>query len=423
MRGHLTGLWRHPEFLKLWAGQTTSAFGTMISTIALPLTAVLALDATPVEMGLLQAAALVPGFLVGLLAGVWVDRLRRRPIMLGADLGRAALLGSVPAAAALGLLRIEQLYGVAFLAGVLTVFFDVSSQSFLPSLVRREELVGGNSTLTASASVAEVAGFGFGGALVQALTAPIAVLVDAISFLLSALSLALIRTPEPTSTLTPERPSAAREIGEGLRLVRDNPLLRAVAGATATFSFFQYMLGAVFLLYVTRELGIEPVLQGVLYAIGGVSSFFGALLAGRAAARWGLGRTLFVTLLVSGLGNLCVGLAGGPIVVVLTFLVLAQLVGDGAETAYTVNQVSLRQAITPAQLQGRMNASIRFVGWSAMLLGTLVGGLLGELIGLRATIFVGAFGTTLAALWVLLSPLRRLHGSPALMAEASLEAP
>ena len=412
MRGQFSGLWRHPDFLKLWAGQTASAFGTLISAIALPLTAVLALDATPLEMGLLRAAALGPGFLVGLLAGVWVDRLRRRPIMIGADLGRAALLGSVPGAAVLGLLRIEQLYIVAFLAGVLTVFFEVAYHSHLPSLVRRDELVEANSKVTASASVAEVAGFGLGGALVQVLTAPIAVLVDAGSFLLSALSLAFIRAPEPTPTPAADRPGALHEIGEGLRLVLDSPLLRPIAGAAATLGFFQYLLGAVYLLYVTRELEIEPIVQGALYAIGGLSSLLGALVAGRAARCWGLGPTLLVGLLLSGIGNLCVPLAGGPILVVLTFLVLAQVVGDGAETAYTVNQVSLRQAITPERLQGRMNASIRFVSWGAMVLGTLVGGALGETIGLRATLVVGASGTILAALWIFLSPLRTLRSTP-----------
>lgn len=419
MHVRLTGLWRHPEFLKLWAGQTVSAFGTLVSGVALPLTAVLVLEASAFEMGLLKAAALVPGFLVGLLAGVWVDRLLRRPIMIGADLGRAALFGSVPVAAALGLLRIEQLYLVAFLAGVLTVFFDVAYQAFLPSLVRREDLVEGNSKLNASASVAEVAGFGLGGAMVQVLTAPIAVLADAISFLISALSLGLIRTPEPPPERVAGRPSAAREIGEGLRLVWDDPYLRPIAGAAVTHSFFQYLLGAGYILYVTRELEIEPLVQGLLYAIGGASSFFGAVIAGRVAERWGLGRTLFIGLLVSGVGNLFVPLASGSGLVVLTFLILAQIVGDGAETAYTVNQVSLRQAITPDRLQGRMNASIRFVGWGAMLVGTLLGGVLGEVIGLRSTLFIGAGGTLLTALWVLLSPLRTLHAAPGPVSEAS----
>jgi MFS family permease len=409
----LTGLWRHPEFLKLWTGQSISLFGTLISGVALPLTAVLVLDATAFEMGLLRAARLAPGFLFGLLAGVWVDRLRRRPLMIGSDLGRAALLGSIPVAATLGMLRVEQLYVVAFLAGALTVVFDVAVQSYLPTVLTREELLEGNSKLEASGSVAEVAGLGLAGALVQVLTAPIAVAVDAVSFLVSALSLALIRTPEPRPRPTAEGPSVRREIGEGLRIVLGDPILRAIAGATITVTAFWEVIGAVFFLYVTRELGIEPILQGALYAIGGVSSLLGALLVGRSVERWGRGRTMLWALLLGGIGNLCIPLAGGPITLAVAFLAAQQVLADGAITAFNINEVSLRQAITPAELLGRVNATIRFVGWTAMLAGALIGGILGDTIGLRPTLLVGALGTMLAALWVLFSPLRRLRSQPA----------
>jgi MFS family permease len=409
MQIRFTGLWRHPDFMKLWAGHTVSEFGTMISLLALPFTAVIFLEASPFEMGLLRASALVPGFLLALLAGVWVDRLRRRPLMIWADLGRAALLVTIPAAAAVGLLRIEQLCVVALLAGALTVLFEIASHSYLPSIVRREELVEGNSKLQASASVAEVAGFGLAGALVQVLTAPIAIVIDAVSFLASALSVALIRKAEPAPPVPERGPSMVREVGEGLRLVIGNPLLAPIAGAAATLGLAQALLGAVFLIFVTRELELAPALQGLIYAIGGISSFVGALLAGRIAGRWGTGPTLLGALVLGALGTLCLPLAGGPLFLVLALLVAQQLLGDGAVTAYQINVVSLRQAITPDRVLGRIGATLRFIDGASMLLGSLIGGLLGELVGLRATLFLAVAVGSAAALWVLLSPLRKVR--------------
>lgn len=408
----LTGLWRHPEFLKLWAGQTISLFGTLIGRLALPFAAVLVLNAGPFEMGLLRAASLIPGFLVGLVAGVWVDRLRRRPILIWTDLGRAALFATIPLAAALDALRIEQLYLVTFLAGVLTVFFEVAYLSYLPVVVRRDQLVEGNSKLQASGSVAEVAGFGIAGALVQLLTAPVAILVDVVSFLASAVSLMLIRTPEPKPADTAESGSVVGEIREGLALVFGNPLLRGIALVAFILNLFQELQGAVYILFVTRELGIDPALQGVLYGLGGVSSLLGALIAGPAAARFGIGPSVVGGLLLGSLGNLCTALAGGPLPLVLALLAAQQLLADGAITVYLINQISLRQAITPHQLQGRMNASIRFLGWTAMLIGAIAGGLLGEAIGLRPTLFVAITGSVLAGLSLLGTPLSRLRHQP-----------
>jgi MFS family permease len=404
-----TGLWRHPDFMKLWAGQTVSEFGTMVSLLALPFTAVIFLEASPFEMGLLRASALIPGFLLALLAGVWVDRLRRRPLMIWADLGRAALLVTIPAAAAVGLLRIEQLYVVALLAGTLTVLFEIASHSFLPSIVRRETLVEANSKLQASASVAEVAGFGLAGVLVQALTAPVAIVIDAVSFLASALSVGLIRKAEPEPQVPKSGPSVVREVGEGLRLVIGNPFLAPIAGAAATLGLAQAIVGAVSLIFVTRELQLAPTLQGLIYAIGGISSFVGAVLAGRAARRWGTGPTLLGALVLAGLGTLCLPLAEGPLFLVLVLLIAQQLLGDGAVTAYQINVVSLRQAITPDRLLGRIGATFRFIDGASMLFGSLVGGLLGELVGLRATLFVAGTTGAAAALWILLSPAGKVR--------------
>lgn len=413
----LKGLWRHPDFLKLWAGQTISVFGSLITTFALPVTAILLLKATPLQITLLSAAEYAPGLLVSFFAGAWVDRLRRRPILIAADLGRAALLGSIPAAALLGALHIEQLYIVALLVSVLAVFFDVAYLSYLPTLVRREELLEGNSKLQASASVAEVAGFGLSGVLVQALTAPVAILIDAVSFVVSACSVAIIRRAEPAPAPSEEQHNAWREIGQGVKLLLGNPILRASAGASGTFNLFRNMVGVVIMLFFLRELNLPPVILGPLFALGGISAFLGALLAERLTRRWGVGRSLLSGLLLSGLATLLIPLAAGPLLVVLGLLAASQLFGDGAATIYEINQTSLIQAMVPDRVQGRINASKRFIEWAAMLLGLLVGGLLGQTIGLRPTLFVAATGGLLSGLWLLFSPVRRLHDYPALEEE------
>jgi MFS family permease len=420
-------LWQNREFLKLWSGQTISVFGSLIGRTALPFTAVLVLNATPFQMALLSAADLVSGLLVGLLAGVWVDRLRRRPVLIAADLGRAVLLGTIPAAALLGVLHVEQLYVIAFLVGVLTMFFDVAYHSYLPSLVRREELVEGNSKLTASASVAEVGGFGLSGWLVQWFTAPIAVLIDAVSFLFSALFVGLIRTPErnaarlsfETPTPAGERQNVWQEMAEGAVAVARDPVLRALAGSAMILALFGPMIGTLILLFTTRELGLRPGIQGMIFAVGGVTSLLGALATGRVTRRLGVGRAMVYGLLLSSLGTFCIPLAHGATVAAVLLLVINQLVTDPSHTVYEINQVSLRQAITPDRLLGRVNASIRFVGLAAMLLGTLLGGLLGQTIGLRPTLVIGSCGGLLAALWLALSPVRLLERAPASVTETA----
>ncbi|MBI4640198.1 MAG: MFS transporter, partial [Candidatus Tectomicrobia bacterium] len=262
MSSQSAGLLHHPGFMKLWIGQTISQFGSKITRTALPLTAVLVLEATPVQMGLLAALGSAPVLVVGLLAGVWVDRLRRRPILIAADLGRAVLLGLIPVSALLGLLRIEQLYIAALLVGILTVFFDVAYQSFLPSLVDREQIVEGNSKLGVSDSVTEIGGPALAGGLIQLVSAPITILLDAFSFLFSALFVGLIDISEPLPTPSEQRKSVWRDVVEGLRVVLGNPLLRAIAGSSSTFNFFGGFFGALYGLYAIRELGIEPAILG-----------------------------------------------------------------------------------------------------------------------------------------------------------------
>jgi len=407
--GRFTGLWRHPDFLKLWAGESISLIGSQITLLALPLAAVLTLNATAAQTGLLRTAAFAPFLLVGLFAGVWVDRMRRRPILIAADIGRALLLGSIPAAAALDLLYIEQLYLIAFLAGILTVFFDVAYQAFLPSLVRRDQLLEGNSKLEVSNSVAFVAGPGLAGGLVQLLTAAGAIALDAVSYLLSALFLSSIRTPEPVAVATRERRGVRAEIAEGLRVVVGNPLLRGIAGCTSTSNFFGSMVQAVFVLYATRELGLSAGALGLVLGAAGVGALGGALLAGWAARRFGLGRAMIGGILLAEVPWLALPLAGGPPEAATIVLGAAWFLGGLLGPIYNLNQVSLRQSITPHRLQGRMNATMRFLVWGSIPLGALLGGALGEILGVRATIAIGAAGGLLSVFWLLSSPVRLLR--------------
>lgn len=405
MASRFTGLWRNADFVRLWAGQTVSVFGSMIGGSALSFTAILALKATPIQMALLGVAQLLPGFLVGLVAGVWVDRLRRRPVMVAADLGRALLLASIPAAALLGLLRVEQLYLVAFLAGVLTLFFDVVYQSYLPTLVRSEQLVEGNSKLSASASVAEASGFSAAGWLVQLFTAPMAILIDALSFLASALLLTRIRTPEALPAPPEFREGFRREVSEGLAALRESPVLVRLTASSVLLELSTRVVGTVIVLFMVRDLGFSPGVLGLIWAVGGVTSLLGALAAAPAARRLGAGRTMVLSLVMVGLGSLFVPLATGPNLVGGLLLVANQLVTDPAWTLYDIHQVSLRQQIAPERLLGRVNASVRFLGMTANLVGAVVGGLLGGWIGLRTTIVVGSLGAMLAAVPLAASPV------------------
>jgi predicted MFS family arabinose efflux permease len=398
------GLWRQPDFLKLWAGQAISEIGSRISRTAVPLTAVLVLGASEFQMGILSGAGAATILIFGLFAGAWADRLRRRPILIAADLGRAAVLGSIPLAAALGRLTIGHLYVVAAAAGVLTVLFDVAYQAYLPSLVERENLLEGNSKLAMSGAVAEVAGPGLTGVLVEWITAPMAILFDAVSFLFSALSVWLIRKPERRPEHRPE-PHIGREIGEGLRAAWSDPLLRALAARTITAAFFLGFPSSLYVLFVMRDLGLRAALLGVIIAVGGAGSLIGAWFAEGLARRFGSGRTLIGSAAVIGAAGLLVPLAHGSAAAAAAFLIAAQL-GDVAWPVYTINETSLRQAVTPDRLLGRVNSAMHLLFWGVLSAGALAGGAFAQAIGMRATLALGAVGVLLSALWLVFSPVR-----------------
>jgi MFS family permease len=410
MQHPLTGLWRNADFVKLWIGQTISNAGSGITSVALPLTAVLALSATPAQMGILNALDGVAVLLIGLLAGVWVDRLRRRPVLIATDLGRALLLGSIPLAAFLHVLRIEQLYIVGALTGILTTFFNVADESFLPELIPQQDLVEGNSKLGASDSLAEITGPAVAGPLVQVVGGPLAILFDAVSFLCSALCIGLIGKPESPPLRSEQQQGFWPEITEGVRLIMGNPLLRALAGSASIFNFFGNFIGVLYILYIIRELGIAPIFVGFLIAMGGISALIGALVAQRVVQRLGLGPTIGVALFIYGVTGLLTPLAHGPVVLALSLLFLAQL-GDASVSIYFIAEISLRQAIIPNHLLGRVNSSMQFLTRGLGPLGALLAGILGGVLGVRLTLLIGVLGVTASGLWLLFSPVRKHTGS------------
>jgi len=404
----LDGLWRHPDFLKLWAGHTVSLAGSLVGRFALPLVAIISLDASPGQVALIRMADALPGVVIALFAGVWVDRLRRRPLMIWTDIGRALLLVSVPLAALLGVLSLGQLLVVVLAAGALTALFEVANRSYLPTVISREHLVEGNSKIQAAGSVVEVGAFGFAGLLVQVLTAPGAILLDAISFVVSALCLGAIKAPEPTPEREEHEQSMLVAIREGLRLVVHDPVLRAIAGARATHELFLFVWVSMLLVFLIRDLEMEPVVFGVLFAIGGVASFFGALAAGPVERRFGLGTTLIASLAITAVSLVLAPLANGPFWLVV-LLVGAPQLADATATIFNVHEESLIQESVSDRALGRVTASMRFVSWSAMLLGTILGGVLGETVGPRLTMLIGAVGTLPAVLWLVWSPVRGLR--------------
>ena len=413
MRIRFDGLWRHPDFVRLWTGQTISVFGSLITGTAIPFTAILLLDASPLQVALLAASNHVPGLIFGVAAGVWVDRLRRRPVMIAADLGRAVLVVTIPIAYAFDALTIEHLYAVALGAGVLTIFFDVAYQSYVPTLVSREELVEGNSKLAATASVSEFAGFSVSGWLVQVFSGPIAMLVDAASFVVSAVFLRSIRTPEPPPPPPEDRVSALAEAAEGMRTVARHPLLRSLAVATPLAAFGTGMFFATYMIFVTRGLGFNPGVLGVIFGLGGISSLIGATFAGPAARRFGAGPAMIAGLAMMGISMLFIPIASGAGILAAGLLIAQQISGDGMFMVADINATSLRQSIAPERMLGRVNAFNRMLDLGFTLAGILIGGAIGQTIGLRPALYIGAGSMIAAAAWLVLSPVRGLTAPPA----------
>jgi MFS family permease len=397
-------------FRWLWTGQTASVFGTAVSGLAIPTIAIVALGAPPFAVGALAAVQFGAFPLLGLIAGVWVDRWPLRATMLVADIVRMLALASIPIAAIARVLSFAQLLAVAACVGIASVFFDVAHQTLLPSLVESDELERANARLQVTESAAQIAGNGFAGALIALLGAPLAVVVDAASFGVSVLTLSALRVPKThrSENVTPRAPFL-REVREGIDVVLQSPVLVRIAGATSTSNLGIAMAMAVGLLYMYRVLHLSPALVGLLLAVSNLG-FAGALLAPRIARRFGAGPTMVWSLAIAVLSQFLIPLALW--LPMLPALFVAELAMSACVPIYNITQVSLRQRTIPADRLGRANATLRTVVWGTLPLGNLLGGALGETIGIVPTLFTGTIVAACSIPWLLTAPVRALRAAP-----------
>ena len=402
-------VWASRDFRRLWLGSTVSWFGAEIGELALPLLALVTLSASAGQLGLLRTAQFLPFLVATLPLGVLVDRRRRRPLMIGADAGRFVLVALIPIAVWAEFAGMPLLYLVAFLAGVLTVLYQLADFAFLPRVVRPEQLVDANGRLAASQSAAEISGKGIGGLIVQALSAPVAVLADALSYLASGINLLRLRVTEPVPAphSDPAR-SPWREARGGVRVVVRNRYVRPLLGEATTFNLFNEVFILGLLLYAVRDLDLNPAQLGLVFTAGGVGSFVGAWFGARVTGRFGYGRVLLATLILGNtapVATLLPATTPAPALIVLGSSFL--LIGIGTGIA-NVHAVSLRQTAIPDRLHGRVNAGYRLISWGAIPIGATAGGLLAVQLGGHAAMAVGALGIPLATLWVAVSPVPRL---------------
>ena len=402
-------LWQNGSFRRLWTASTISVFGSLVTRMALPFVAILTLHANSFDIALVRSMDLIAGLAVGLVAGAWVDRLRRRPLMIWTDLGRAVILATIPIAAIGGWLSLAQLLVVAFLTAVLTTFFDVADNAYLPSIVPRRDLMRANGALAATGSVSEFAAFGSAGLLVQLLSGPFTIAIDAVSFVISALFIGSIRVKEPPPPPKADREPVMREIATGLRLVIAHPVLRALTLASMAMAGLWGVFGATWYLFAFDVIGLDAATIGIIAAAGGASSLVGAVLASRLGRRVPVGRLLIGTMLMAAVGHVFIPLApaGAPLIAIAFFL-LQQLVADSAATVYDIIEVSIRQSVVHDRQLGRVNATVHVATLLAQLVCTLGAGALALYIGLRETTFIAPLGGVLAAIFLWASPVRRM---------------
>jgi MFS family permease len=398
--------------MKMWTGQTISQFGSSISQLALPIIAIKLLHASPFAVAALGTVEFLPFLLFTLPAGVWVDRLPRRSVLIVGDVGRGLLLMSVPIAYLYGHLTMTQLFVVGFLTGILTVFFDVAYQSYLPALVDREDLIDGNSKLEVTRSAGQLAGPAVAGGLIQLLTAPYAVVWDCVSFFVSGAFLVAIRKKEPPLEKHADgrRAGMRHELWEGLLYVVKHPYLRPQAISTGTSNFFSNVAFSIVLVFAVRTLGMSVGLIGVVFAIGSAGWLAGAALSPRMQKWLGVGGATILGAALGGPGTLIVALT--PKSFPVPFFIAGMAIGGAGAVIYNIQQVSLRQAITPERMQGRMNSVMRFLVWGPIPLGALVGGAIATSFGLRTALVVGALGGFTSTIPIIFSPIRKLKEMP-----------
>ncbi len=402
-------LWNHKDFIRFWTAETVGVFGKQFTALALPTIAIKLLSAGAFQIGILSALEDLAFPLLGLQVGVWVDRWRKRPIMIAANLGRVVAMGSVPLVFLFATLHMYMLYLVAFAVGVFTVFFDIAYQSYLPTLIERADLVEGNSKLETSQSVARTAGPAIAGPLIDLIGAAKAIAADAVAFFISAVLIFSIGKSESSPEAIDERRFWG-ELKEGAVTVFGNPILRRIAACTATLNFGVAVFFVVLYIFAYEQLKLSPTTFGLILGVGNIGLVVGAISAPKLLRMLGLGRTLVVSLFLSGLGLVAVPLAlYGPPTPILTVLWFSS---NALFPAYNINQISLRQAITPDRLQGRMNATMRTFVWGVLPLGAFVGGILGVRLGIVWTLVIGALVSTLATVWVLFPPVISLRSIP-----------
>jgi MFS family permease len=410
--GRSDRLWRHRPFLLFWGGETVSMFGTQVTLLALPLTAVLLLGATAAQLSLVRFFETAPYLLFTLIFGAWVDRRRRRPALIVANAARCLLIGAIPALVFFGMLTLPVLAAIAFGAGIFTVLFDVAWAAYTPTLVHSEDLVEANGKMLISYASSEVAGPGLAGVLIQWLSAPFALIADAASYFVAMVTLLFIRAPEPRPEVRAES-HLLREIGQGLRLVMGNTYLRAMAVMSGLWNFLNAIAFTIFLLYAVRERGLSPTTLGIILAVGACGGLIGAAISTRLARRGRFGPVLGIAFTFGCASWILLPAAQGPQVVVSAFFAVAFFSVNIGLGLWGVLTLSLRQAITPMHLQGRVSATMRLISYGLGTLGALAAGALGSAFGLRTTLWIAAVGfLTILAITLLATPLPKVRSLP-----------
>lgn len=398
--------------MKLWAGETVSLVGTQVTQFALPLVAILTLQASVFQVGVLNACRNIPVVLVSLFAGVWLDRRRRRPVLIACSLGNAFLIGTIPVASALGLLSMNLLYLICVLAGAVSVIFDVGVLSYVPSLVGRQHVAESNSRMQSSMSLAMVAGPGIAGVLVGVLTAPITLTLDAVSYLCSALGLISIRSPEPAPEVPAVRMSIWRSIGEGWQILFGNRVFRDLLTQSAWFNFIQSGFITIFVVYAVRDLGLSPLQLGIVLGAIAVGALCGSMIANRLRIAFGLGNTMLIAILPATLCQLGVLIPRGSGLLSICLLCVIEVCYGCGVLIFKVNTITLLQTMTPNRLLGRMNASYRLILFGTAPIGAVLVGLLGRAVGLRLTLVITVIVFATPILWTLFSPIFRMPEMP-----------
>ena len=410
-------LWRDPVFLRVWAAGGISGVGARITREGLPLIAVLVLHASPGEIGILAALRAAPALLVGLGCGAWVDRSQRRPILIAADLARAAALLLVPFAALAHRLAVAEVWLAAAAVGGLSSLFEMADHAYLPGIVERGALVRANAVLGATDSVAEIGGPALTGLLFGWLSAPLALILNSASYLASAIILGGVARAEPPPEAMIDHAEGVLGSLKGLRLTLTSPTAGPLLGLVLTLTLFGSFFSALYIPFAIRDLGLTPAMLGLTIAVGGVGALAGAAVAPILARRQGLGVALIVTAALNALFNVFVPLAGGSPTHGMACLMTAQLLGDAAGTAVYIYVASLRQGLLPPGQLGRVAGAFAAAGGLAAIIGALAGGWLGVTFGIRPTLFAACAGMALAPLWALAAPIRRLRslteGGPA----------